>query len=350
MKVVLAILLLIALLSGCTGSETPAATPAAGSADGDAADEVPASSGSTKAPTSSGAPKPGSNPAPGQAPGAQPNATANATEHRPWSLDRDGWASLDSALLRPGSRMENAKGGGCTVNFLFTDAASSTLAYIGTAAHCYGTGTNEEDVDTVDCTDTYEPMTPQSTTVSVPLYDPMSGPIATPPTPTVVGHFVYSSFVAMEAAQEEDADWCAYNDFALIQLDENATRLANPAVWHWGGPTGIRDGPTAAGEHLFTFGGTAFRNYPSGATRPRDGFVLMGAAPVAPELSFFIGVPGGCIGGDSGSPLTDEDGLAVAVVTRSAGGSGPVCVGAYLQPMLDYMAAHGGPDVVLATA
>jgi hypothetical protein len=295
-------------------------------------------------------PAPGQTTEPGQAEpvaNATPAANASAEEHRPWRLDRDGWASLEHALVRPGSRIENERGTGCTANFLFTNP-QGTKAYIGTAAHCFGVGAD----NSPSCDDTFEPLSSGDAAI-MPLYQPTGAEVLSfPPTPTVVGRFVYSSFVAMQDAGESTDILCSHNDFALIELDDNTTRLANPAMWHWNGPTGLRSDKAVLGEHVFTFGGTAMRNHPADVTRAREGYVTPSERDLVDpdsDIAFHAALPGGCIGGDSGSPLTDDQDRAFGVVTRSAAGNSPSCRMAYLAPMLDYMAAHGGPEVVLAS-
>jgi hypothetical protein len=337
--------ILVLALSGCTG--TPAAEPASIVADEPDADIVPQATTSS---TASSAPRPSSSSAPAQPVTPASNATANETVG-PWSLATHGWASLESALVRPGSRIENARGTDCSANFLFTNP-EGTIAYLGTAAHCFGVPVDYSDTNTaIECGDHFAPLD-EAPEALMPLYDRTDSSIMFPPAPTPIGDFVYSSFVAMEEAGETEDIMCSHNDFALIELDENATRLANPAMWHWGGPVDLRGSKATTGEHVLTFGGTAAREQP-GPPRQRDGYVSPSERELVDpdsDISFHAIVPGGCIGGDSGSPMTDGDGSAIGVVTRSAAGASPSCRMAYLAPMLAYMAAHGGPEVVLATA
>lgn len=345
---VLFVAALVVLLSGCTGS-----TPDASLTLQDTDDGAPVSGATT---SNSGSPTaapghPSNTSTPTAAPKPDDNQTVSDNKTTPepqsWKLDRDGWASLESATLRPGSRVGNTDSPSCTANFLFTNP-QGTKAYIGTAAHC--TDTPDDDPS---CDDQFPVLTKDSVAFA-PLYQPTGAqPVPAPPASTEIGRFVYSSFVAMMDAGEDDGFWCAFNDFALIELNDNATRAANPAMWHYGGPTALATAEASVGDLVHTFGGTALRNHPADATRPRDGVVVPSERTLTGGgwgLTFHVAMPGACIGGDSGSPLTTEDGLALGVVTRSAAGASPSCVNAYLAPMLDYMATHGGPEVVLATA
>ena len=277
---------------------------------------------------------------------SEPNSTQNQTDGpRAWSLERDGWATREDALIRPGSRLENEFGTGCTVNFLFTNP-NGTKAYLGTAAHCYGIGASDDPT----CDDTFATLDDHPDAF-MRLYKP-NDLVGLPPPVSLVGRFVYSSFVTMEAIGETDWLKCMMNDFALIELNQDAIPLANPAVWQYGGPTQLGAPRMETGDIVHTYGGTALRNYPAGGTRPRDGIVTPSERDTLdPDSNTTVHAifPGGCIGGDSGSPALDETGQAMGVVIRSLAGGGPSCLMAYLSPMLEYMRIHAGIEVVLAT-
>src|SRR3712207_8612355 len=50
---------------------------------------------------------------------------------------------------------------------------------------------------------------------------------------------------AMDRLGTTDANTCAYNDFALVQVDAADVGKVNPSIPFWGGPTGIdTDGTT----------------------------------------------------------------------------------------------------------
>ena len=111
------------------------------------------------------------------------------------------WAPADTAQIHPGVMMYT-EGAQCTANFVFTDGSST---YLGQAAHCSGTG---EATDTNGCEAGVLPIGTQ-----VKIED-----AANPGSFPVTGTLAYSSWNAMQAAGETDADACAYNDLGLIKL------------------------------------------------------------------------------------------------------------------------------------
>lgn len=347
------VVVLLVFLSGCAGSTqgTSVNNPASEDLELAPVASTTSESSTSSSSTTSTASQPSNSSTPTFAPKPTSNQTLgnqSAREPQSWSLERDGWASLETAVLRPGSRIGKTNDPTCTGNFLFTNP-EGTKAYMGTAAHCYDAGPSNDP----NCGDEYTPITKDSIAYAI-LYDNTT-PVIPTATDVVadIGRFVYSSFNAMQEAGEDRHIWCAWSDFALIELNANATRVANPTMWHYGGPTQLRTSEVANGEIVHTYGGTTLRNHPAGATRPRDGIVTPDErilANVGNDIVFHAVVPGGCIGGDSGSPMIDADGQAIGVVTRSIAGASPSCLAAYLTPMLDYMAAHGGPEVILATA
>ena len=106
------------------------------------------------------------------------------------------WAPAASATVHPGVQTYT-EGGQCTANFVYYDASD---IYIGQAAHCAGTG---EATDTNGC-------------------DAGSLPLGTPVEVTGASQARHADLqlVARHAGGgETDADTCAYNDLALVQLD-----------------------------------------------------------------------------------------------------------------------------------
>jgi len=136
------------------------------------------------------------------------------------------WAPAATARIHPGTMMYTA-GAQCTANFVFTDCAGAT--YVGYAAHCAGTGSS---TDTNGCN-----------TGSVPLGTRVDfsndGNLASEG--TIVGHgtLAYSSWVTEHQLGTTDANTCAYNDLALVEVDAGDVSQVNPSVPFWGGPTGI---------------------------------------------------------------------------------------------------------------
>lgn len=278
------------------------------------------------------------------------NAT-NETTAQPWNLMIDGWAPLGSATIRPGLLMGfqgSGHGQGCVANFLFTNL-NGTKAYLGGASHCH----HNIDNDSV-CGAPYVPIT--NVTAHVYLRDPtdptnanvpVSGPGLPPEPPTAeIGKLVYASFVTMRDLGETDQNTCASNDFSLVELYPEFARQANPALWHFGGPSALDVDGAQDGDPALTFSDSVLRS----ATPPlkaRSGHVVFVLEdPQGPWRSGSVFAEG-CVPGDSGSPVLNEDGTALGVLNR---GAGAYCQVSYLAPMLDYMATHGGPTVVLATA
>jgi hypothetical protein len=105
-----------------------------------------------------------------------------------------------------------------------------------------------------------------------------------------------------------------YMDIGIIELDPGV--VTNPAVCHFGGPTALRQGPVEAPEmlHLYGTGGQTGLNRETGTTL-LPGRSGLGSSALHPNV-----VSGSypTSGGDSGSPITDAAGRAVALVTSNA--------------------------------
>jgi hypothetical protein len=232
------------------------------------------------------------------------------------------WAPAATAPVHPGVQTDT-NGGQCTANFVFFDAADNV--YIGQAAHCSGTDGNTA---TNGCE---AGSLPHGTPVNV---DGASRP----------GTIVYSSWVAMQAAGETNADACQYNDIALIKLDPADYGKVNPSIPFWGGPTGMTD-TTAQGDKVLSYGNSSLR---LGVTQlsPKEG-ISLGTAGNGWTHQVYTVTPG--IPGDSGSAFFDREGRGFGVLSTLQ--LAPL-VGANgvsdLSRMIAYMESHGGPDVTLA--
>jgi hypothetical protein len=201
------------------------------------------------------------------------------------------WAPAGSAAVHPGV-MTFTEGAQCTANFVYFDGANNV--FIGQAAHCSGTGGATE-TDGCDAA-----SLPVGTKVEV---DGASRP----------GTMVYNSWIAMQQAGETDADTCAYNDFALIQLDPADAASVNPTVPHWGGPTGLGDA-TATGENVYSYGNSSLRAGVS-TLSPKRGASL-GTDSGGWNHTVYTATPG--IPGDSGSGFLDKDGKAFGTLSTVA--------------------------------
>lgn len=211
------------------------------------------------------------------------------------------WADEGSATITPGVQMYT-DGGQCTANFVFTDSAGTV--YVGYAAHCAGTG---EATETDGCT-----------TESLPPGTPVSfrenGNLLTNGQEVGTGTLAYSSWHTMQEAGESDADVCAYNDFALVEVDAESVADVNPTVPFWGGPNGLASTGASSGERIFSVGNSSLR---AGVKllSPKIGFSL-GQSGDGWSHDAYTLTPG--IPGDSGSGLMDADGNAFGVLSTLA--------------------------------
>jgi hypothetical protein len=199
------------------------------------------------------------------------------------------WAPASTAPVHPGVQTDT-EGAQCTANFVFTNGAD---VLIGQAAHCSGTGAA---TDTDGCT-----------SASLPIGTPVMVDGASKP-----GTLVYNSWLAMQAAQEKDAETCAYNDLALVRLDPADAASVNPSVPFWGGPQGI--GTAASGEKVYTYGNSSLR---LGLTQlsPKLGAVV-DSSPGGWSSDLYTVTPG--IPGDSGSAFLNASGQAMGVLSTVA--------------------------------
>jgi hypothetical protein len=200
------------------------------------------------------------------------------------------WAPASSAAIHPGVQTFT-DGAQCTANFVYFDASN---VYIGQAAHCSGTGGNTA---TDGCT---------SGTLPVGTKVDVTG--ASQP-----GTMVYNSWATMQAKGEKDADTCAYNDLALIQLAPADAAKVNPSVPYWGGPVGL-GGATNQGDNVYSYGNSELRG---GVTTlsPKKGLSL-GTDSGGWNHTVYTVTPG--IPGDSGSGFLDKDGKAFGVLSTVA--------------------------------
>ena len=210
------------------------------------------------------------------------------------------WAPAATAKITPGVQMYT-DGAQCTANFIFTDATDNV--YVGYAAHCAGLG---EATDTDGCLND-----------SVPLGTPVTfntgGSLVSNGTQVGTGTLVYSSWRTMRAAGENNANTCAYNDFALVKVSNADKGNVNPSVPFWGGPTGIDTDGTAAGDRVYSYGNSSLR-FGLSPLSPKTGISLGDNAGdggwTHPLYTVTPGVPG-----DSGSGFLSADGAAIGTLS-----------------------------------
>lgn len=213
---------------------------------------------------------------------------------------RADWAPAGSAAIHPGVQMYT-DGSQCTANFVFTDDAGST--YVGYAAHCAGTG---EATDTNGCQADSLPLGTRVQFVE-------GGSLVSGGTQVGAGTLVYSSWEAMGRTGETDENACAYNDFALVEVDDADVAKVNPSIPFWGGPTGIDSDGVPAGEQVFSYGNSSLRGGLE-VLSPKTGAALGDPAGsdgwTHPLYTVTPGVPG-----DSGSAFVSGDGKAIGTLS-----------------------------------
>jgi hypothetical protein len=246
--------------------------------------------------------------------------TAIAAPEEPQATsDASAWAPVDSAAIRPGVITETQGGGACTSNFVFTNGDD---VFIGQAAHCAGTG---ESTETNGCSSGTEGL---GTPVTIRAADGSKR----------TGKLAYSSWVTMQENGETDPDTCAYNDFALVEIDPADVGDVNPSMPIFGGPTGIDTDGIATGEQVYSYGNSPLR-LGIEALSPKVG---IGAAEAGGGRSHEVytltpGVPG-----DSGSGFLDGQGEAFGLLSTLNLAPLPVSNGvADLAKALDYANANG---------
>jgi hypothetical protein len=211
------------------------------------------------------------------------------------------WAPADTATIHPGVQMYT-EGAQCTGNFVFTDGAGAV--YVGYAAHCAGTGAA---TDTDGCAAESLPLGTKVDFVE-------GGSLVGAGETVGTGTLVYSSWLSMKEAGTTDENTCAYNDFALVQVDPEYAGDVNPSIPFWGGPVGIDSDGTAAGENVYSYGNSSLR---AGIEQlsPKQGASLgsSGDGWTHPVYTLTPGVPG-----DSGSAFLDKDGNALGTLSTLA--------------------------------
>lgn len=200
---------------------------------------------------------------------------------------QSGWAPADEATITPGVQLVSDSGQ-CTANFIFT-AGSSVL--IGSAAHCTGRGAA---TDTNGCD-----------AGSLDVGTPVEIEGADHP-----GHLAYSSWLTMQDRDETDADACAFNDFALIEIDARDHDKVNPSIPFWGGPVAL-GGTSSFGEQVYSYGNSGLR-LGLDSLKPKTGTSL-GQSGGGWTHSVYTATPG--IPGDSGSAFLDSQGRAMGTLS-----------------------------------
>lgn len=307
---------LAALLAGCV---QPEALVPAGDVDvgGNGSAGGNASTGGGSAPAGGGrAPAEG-----GNSTGDAPDGNATSPTPRGPPIE---WPDPESAPVRPGVQVVTPDGSQCTSNFVFTSLDNATI-YLGLAAHCvYGMALGDPlDVDggTAGGTLAYSSW----------LH---------------TGHNEPNSPAGDVCTDETDAAVCAFNDFALVRIDDADRGLVHPAMKRFGGPTGLAPAGTAStGDKVLTFGNSGLRAGLE-ATSPHEGVVLFGDDGWTTTI--YTATPG--VPGDSGSGVMLGDGSALGVLVTIGLTPYPASNGvSTLETLLAWMTERTGMEVQLAT-
>jgi len=197
------------------------------------------------------------------------------------------WAPAGTAKVHPGVQTFT-EGAQCTSNFVFQEGST---VFIGQAAHCSGTGGQTE--------------TDGCTSDSLPIGTPVEVSGA-----SKKGMLAYNSWLTMQANGESDANTCAYNDLALVQLDPADVGSVNPSVPGYGGPTGVGSAGET-GSTVFSYGNSELRG---GVTKlsPKQGTLVQNEGEGWSHIVVTL-TPG--IPGDSGSGFMNEAGQAIGILS-----------------------------------
>jgi hypothetical protein len=212
------------------------------------------------------------------------------------------WAPAADATLTPGVQTYTGDGQ-CTANFVFTDAARHV--YLGQSAHCAEVGGSSSN----GCRARSRPLGSKVT------FD-AGGSSSADGEVVGTGTLAYSSWLTMRRQHENNAATCAYNDFALVKVDDEYVSDVNPSVPVWGGPDALNASGTSDGETVHGYGNSSIR----GGDRqlsPQTGVTVEdSSATHGWSHEYESSTPG--IPGDSGSAFLDSNGRAVGTLSTIA--------------------------------
>lgn len=194
----------------------------------------------------------------------------------------------------------------CTTAFLFTATVQEksgrrgrvrerTMDYASTAGHCVFTDQNA----------TEEVHAPGEGPVVYLTQRGVDGALVAGPR---IGRVVYAAQV-MPVLHPDDR-LPELMDLALIELDPGV--VSDPALCHFGGPVALRETPLDGPEdvHLYGNGNATGLNRETGTT-----LLPARSGPAVPYQEEAISMLTANSGGDSGSPLIDASGQALALLT-----------------------------------
>lgn len=227
--------------------------------------------------------------------------TAACLQSPAFAAGAAAYAPADTATIHPGTMMYT-DGAQCTANFVYTDGSGAT--YVGYAAHCAGQGAA---TDTNGCDTRSLPLGTKVDFVE-------GGSLVSGGEVVGTGTLAYSSWITMQQVGERDADACAYNDIALVEVDAGSVDDVNPSVPFFGGPTGLDGDGTAVGDKVYSYGNSSLRA-DLDPLSPKHGASL-GDEGNGWSHTVYTVTPG--IPGDSGSGFLSQDGEAVGTLSTVA--------------------------------
>jgi hypothetical protein len=140
----------------------------------------------------------------------------------------------------------------------------------------------------------------------------------------------------MQGGGETDPNACAYNDIALIRLDDAGIAQTNPTIPFWGGPTGVT-GSVGQAANVFSYGNSSLR-FGIEQLKPKRG-VNVQQTGGGWHYDVYTVTPG--IPGDSGSAFIDGSGRAFGVLSTLAIAPLPASNGVSdVSRMVQYMHDH----------
>lgn len=222
------------------------------------------------------------------------NSDGNAGD--PGAPDQAGGSGPLEGQIRPGVEVV-ADGASCTSNFLYR--LNAETVYLGVAAHCFSPDTNSG----IDACETENLETGFDQVI-----------VENASRPAVL---VYSSWRAMqEVGEEPGSNACTFNDFALVKLHPDDISNIHPATRAFGGPTALAAGTAAVGEGIYLYGQSALHG-------GRADLETMAGRIVAVEgegWSYDVVTDTPALPGDSGGPVLDSQGRALAVTSALSAG------------------------------
>lgn len=209
------------------------------------------------------------------------NGTANGTA-------APDWGAPDGKGIRPGINME-FQGAGCTTSFVFHQ--DWTRYFLATAAHCVG-----------------DDPSGSASGCNADVFPDAKATLRLDGGGSAKATIAYTSWGTMQRIDESNADACAANDFALLEIAPDDLDELHPASLHFEAPTGLA---TAATPTVYGYGASSLK-FGLEVVHPKQGQHL-GMANGGWSHHVYLATPG--ISGDSGGHIMTSDGKALGVAS-----------------------------------